>query len=323
MEKVTVFDTTLRDGEQAPGFSMTVDEKLRFARQLDKLNVDVIEAGFPAASEGDFQAVRAVAREIRGRSVAGLARAVEPDIVRCARALEGADRPRIHVFLPTSDVGLEKALRSSRAEILERTAAAVRRCRDYFDDVEFSAEDATRSNWSFLAEVFSAASEAGAGTLGVTDTFGYAAPEEIYQLIGFLFIHVRQIERVALSAHCHNDLGLAVANSLSALHAGCRQVECTVNGVGERAGNAALEEVVMAIQARPEFYPFESNLTIRELYPASRMLADLTGLPIPPQKPIVGSNVHANGQFAPCDGMIYDRRRSEVMTTETIGYGLN
>ena len=293
MEKVKIFDTTLGDGARTPGFGMNVGEKLRLARQLEKMNVDGIEAGFPIASGEEFAAVRTVAREIRGMTIAGLARTAEEDIVRAIEALEKADRPRLHVFSATSDILLERKLKLTRTETMENAAQAVRRARKYIDDIEFTAEDATRSNWSFLAEVFSAVVAAGAVTINVADTFGYATPEEISQLTEFLFIHVRGLKNATLSVHCHNDLGLAVANSLAALRSGARQVECAVNGSGERAGNAALEEIVMTLETRPELYPFESGVVIRELYPASRLLIEITGVPVQPNKAVVGANAFA------------------------------
>ena len=293
MDQVKIFDTTLRGGEPAPGFSINVEEKMRLARQLEKMNVDGIEAGFPAASDEEFAAVKTVAREIRGLTVAGLARTVEDDIVRAVEALEKADRPRLHVFSATSDILLERKLKLTRAEAMEKAAQAVRRAREYIDDVEFTAEDATRSNWSFLAEVYSAVIAAGARTINLADTFGYATPEEISQLTEFLFIHVRGLKNVTLSVHCHDDLGLAVANSLAALRSGARQVECAVNGSGERAGNAALEEIVMTLETRPELYPFESGVVIQELYPASQLLTEITGVPVQPNKAVVGANAFA------------------------------
>ncbi len=319
-EKLTVFDTTLRDGEQAPGFSMNVEEKLRLARQLDRLNVDVIEAGFPIASEGDFAAVRSVATEIRDRTVAALARASRRDIERAAQALEPAAHPRIHTFIATSDIHLEKKLGLSRAAAMERAAEAVRQCRKYVDDVEFSAEDATRSNWSFLAEVYSAVIREGCRTINIPDTVGYTTPEEFYRLISFLRTHVQNIEQVVISVHCHNDLGLAVANSLAAVLAGSRQVECTVNGIGERAGNAALEEIVMAIWTRQDLYPVKSSVTTRELYPASRLLKRITGTPVQPNKAIVGSNAFSHEAGIHQDGVLKDRHTYEIMTPETVGF---
>jgi 2-isopropylmalate synthase len=323
MEKIRIFDTTLRDGEQAPGFSMNVAEKLRLAQQLDKMNVDIIEAGFPIASEGDFTAVQAVAGEIRGRTVAGLARAAEVDIVRAATALEKADRPRIHVFIATSDIHLEKKLNLSRPEVIERAVQAVRQARKYVDDVEFSAEDATRSNWSFLAEVYSAVIAEGCRTINVPDTVGYTTPEEFYRLIEFLRIHVRDIKDVTISVHCHNDLGLAVANSLAAVRAGARQVECTVNGIGERAGNAALEEVVMTLWTRPDLYPAGTEIATPQLYPSSRLLRHITGIPVQPNKAIVGANAFAHEAGIHQDGVLKDRRTYEIMTPETVGFASN
>lgn len=290
MEKIKIFDTTLGNGTRTPGFGMKVGEKLRLARQLEKMNIDGIEAGFPIASDEEFAAVKTLAREIRGMTVAGSARTNEEDIVRAIEALEKADRPRLNVFIATSDILLERKLKLTRTEAMEKAAQAVRQARKYIDDVEFTAEDATRSNWSFLAEVYSAAVSAGARTINVADTFGYATPEEFSQLIEFLFIHIRGLKNATLSVHCHDDLGLAVANSLAALRSGARQAECTVNGSGERAGNAALEEIVMTLETRPELYPFESAVVIQELYPASRLLTEITGVPVQPNKAVVGAN---------------------------------
>ena len=244
-EHVKIFDTTLRDGEQSPGCSMDINEKLRMARQLEKLNVDVIEAGFPIASDGDFQAVKLIAQEIKSSTVAGLARANEKDIDRAWEALKYAKSGRIHTFIATSDIHLQYKLKKSREQVLEDTFKAVKHARQYTPDVEFSAEDATRSDWEYLAKVFSTAVEAGATTLNVPDTVGYTYPDEFSKLIHFLKANVKDADKIIFSVHCHNDLGLAVANSLAAVQAGARQVECTVNGIGERAGNASMEEVVM------------------------------------------------------------------------------
>ena len=258
--RITIFDTTLRDGEQAPGFSMREAEKVRLARKLDALGVDVMEAGFPIASEDDFNSVRAVAREVRRPVVAALARSVDADIDRAAAALEGAARPRIHTFIATSDLHLEHKLRMSRAECLDHAAAAVRRARRHVDDVEFSAEDATRSDPDFLVAVVEAVVEAGATTVNLPDTVGYATPDEIARFFRTVRARVKGADRVVFSAHCHNDLGLAVANSLAALEGGCRQLECTVNGIGERAGNASLEEIVMTLRVRPDKLPFTTGI---------------------------------------------------------------
>jgi len=293
MEKITIFDTTLGSDSLIAGFEIDVGERLRLARQLVKLNVDGVEAGFPAASDEEFATVKTLAREIRGITVSGLSRTADEDVVRAIEALEKADRPRLHIFSATSDILLERKPGLTRTEAMDQAARAVRRARRYLDDVEFTAEDATRSNWSYLAEVYSAVIAAGAGTVNVADTFGFATPEEFSQLTEFLFVHVRGLKNAVLSVHCHNDLGLAVANSLSALRSGARQVECTVNGCGERAGNAALEEIVMTLETRPELYPFESAVVIQELFPASRLLTEITGIPVQPNKAVVGANAFA------------------------------
>jgi 2-isopropylmalate synthase len=290
MEKIKIFDTTMGDAARSPGFRMTAGERLRLARQLAKLNIDGIEVGYPVASDEEFRAVKAVSREIRGMIVSGLSGTTDEDVIRTIEALDKADRPRLHVFSATSDILLDNKLKLGRAEAMDKGVQAVRRARQYIEDVGFTAEDATRSNWSYLAEVFSTAIAAGAKTVTVADTFGFATPEEFSQLTEFLFIHVRGLKNAVLSVHCHNDLGLAVANSLSALRSGARQVECTVNGSGERAGNAALEEIAMTLGTRPELYPFESSIVIQELYPASRLLTEITGIPVQPNKAVVGAN---------------------------------
>ena len=319
-EKVWIFDTTLRDGEQSPGCSMNLQEKLTLARQLERLGVDVIEAGFPIASDGDFEAVRAVAAELRETVVCGLARTGRDDIERAARALEGAARPRIHTFLATSDIHLEHKLRMSRARVLEEVDRAVRQARRHVDDVEFSAEDATRSDWGFLVEVFGAALAAGASTLNVPDTVGYTTPEEFAALIRHLRAHVPGVERARLSAHCHDDLGLSVANRLAAVAAGARQVECTLNGIGERAGNTAMEEVVMAIRTRPDvFAGVHTGIRTEEIYPSSRLLSSIIGVPVQPNKAVVGANAFAHEAGIHQDGVLKAAITYEIMTPRSIG----
>src|SRR5713101_9657326 len=280
--KITVFDTTLRDGEQSPGCSMNVQEKVRLARQLDRLGVDVIEAGFPIASDGDFAAVQAVAAAVPRPVIAALARASRNDIERAARALQSAIRPRIHVFLATSDIHLQHKLRISRERCLEQASDSVRLARTFCNDVEFSPEDATRTEPEFLFQVLEAVIEAGATTLNIPDTVGYTVPAEFGELIRNIRQRVRGAEGVTLSAHCHNDLGLAVANSLAAVAAGARQVECTINGIGERAGNASLEEIVMAVRVRPDRYAYETGVVSGQLFPASQLLSEITGVPVQP-----------------------------------------
>jgi 2-isopropylmalate synthase len=319
-DKVWIFDTTLRDGEQSPGCSMNLQEKLTLARQLERLGVDVIEAGFPIASDGDFEAVRAVAAEVRETVVCGLARTGRADIERAAQALERAARPRIHTFIATSDIHLEHKLRMSRERVLEEVDRAVRQAHGYVEDVEFSAEDATRSDWDYLVRVFSAALEAGATTLNVPDTVGYTTPEEFAALISHLRERVPGVERARLSAHCHDDLGLSVANSLAAVRAGARQVECTLNGIGERAGNTAMEEVVMAIRTRPDvFGGVHTDLRSEEIYPSSRLLSSIIGIPVQPNKAIVGANAFAHEAGIHQDGVLKAAITYEIMTPRSIG----
>src|SRR3984893_9890340 len=282
--RIRIFDTTLRDAEQSPGCSMTVQEKLRLAHQLDRLGVDVIEAGFPIASEGDFSAVRAIAATIRRPVIAGLARACAPDIERAWQALKGAARRCIHVFLATSDIHLQYKLKISRQQCLEQARDSVRLAKSLCADVEFSPEDATRTDHEFLYQVLDAVVEAGATTLNIPDTVGYSMPAEFGELIQSIRQRVRGIEKVTISAHCHNDLGLAVANSLAAIAAGARQVECTINGIGERAGNASLEEIVMALRVRPDRYPYETGVVCEQLFRASQLLSDMTGVSAQPNK---------------------------------------
>ena len=319
-ELIRIFDTTPRDGEQSPGCSMNLPEKLALARQLERLGVDVIEAGFPIASEGDFEAVRAIARELKDVSVCGLSRTGSQDVERAARALEDAERPRIHTFIATSDIHLERKLRMSREQVLAEVDRAVRQARSYCDDVEFSAEDATRSDVDFLVQVFSTAVEGGASTLNVPDTVGYTQPEEYAALIRELRRRVTGADRVVFSVHCHNDLGLAVANSLAAVLAGARQVECTVNGIGERAGNASMEEVVMAIKTRQDVYGgLDTRIATREIYPSSRLLSSTIGVSVQPNKAIVGDNAFAHEAGIHQDGVLKAAITYEIMTPQSIG----
>jgi 2-isopropylmalate synthase len=318
-ERVTIFDTTLRDGEQSPGCSMTADEKVGIAHQLDRLGVDAIEAGFPISSDGDFHAVQAVAREVRRPVIAALARCRREDIERAWQALQGAARPRIHTFLATSDIHLQHKLRISRRECLEQARDAVRFAKSFCEDVEFSPEDATRSDVDFLCEVLEAVVEAGATTVNIPDTVGYTVPSEFAELITRIRQHVRGIGRVIFSAHCHDDLGLAVANSLAAVSAGARQVECTVNGIGERAGNTSLEEFVMAVRVRPDRYPFETGVSSQQLYPTSQLLSEITGASVQANKAIVGRNAFAHEAGIHQDGMIKNALTYEIMTPESVG----
>src|SRR6266568_583409 len=310
--RITIFDTTLRDGEQSPGCSMNVQEKVRLGRQLDQLGVDVIEAGFPIASDGDLAAVP---RPI----IAGLARASRHDIERSAKALESAIRPRIHVFLATSDIHLQHKLRISRQQCLEQAADSVRLARTFCDDVEFSPEDATRTDPEFLFQVLEAVIEAGATTVNIPDTVGYTVPAEFGDLIRNIRQRVRGAEGVVISAHCHNDLGLAVANSLAAVAAGARQVECTINGIGERAGNASLEEMVMALRVRADRYAYQTSIATEQLYPTSQMLEEITGIPVQPNKAIIGRNAFAHEAGIHQDGMLKNRLTYEIMTPQSVG----
>jgi 2-isopropylmalate synthase len=319
MEKarITIFDTTLRDGEQSPGCSMNVGEKARLARQLDRLGVDVIEAGFPIASDGDFAAVQAVAAAVPRPVIAALARAARHDIERAAKALEAAVRPRIHVFLATSDIHLQHKLRISRQQCLEQARDSVRLARTFCDDVEFSPEDATRTDPEFLFQVLQSVVEAGATTLNIPDTVGYTVPAEFGALIRS--IRQRVPENVIISTHCHNDLGLAVANSLAAVEAGARQVECTINGIGERAGNASLEEIVMVLRVRADKYAFETAIASEHLYPTSQMLEEITGIPVQPNKAIIGRNAFAHEAGIHQDGMLKNPLTYEIMTPRSVG----
>src|SRR5512146_91077 len=317
--RVTVFDTTLRDGEQAPGCSMTVPEKLRLARQLERLGVDVIEAGFPIASEGDFEAVRAVAREVRRPMIAGLARAKEEDITRAWEALVHAERPRIHIFLATSDIHLQFKLKITREECLRQVSTSVAYARRLCNDVEFSPEDATRSDLDFLCQTVQAAVDAGATTINIPDTVGYTVPEEYRAIICAIRQRVRGIEKVIISVHCHNDLGMAVANTLAALEAGARQVECTINGIGERAGNAALEEIVMAMRVRPDRLKYETGINTSELYNASQLLARTISFAPQPNKAIVGANAFAHEAGIHQHGVLSNPLCYEIMTPESVG----
>src|SRR5712691_11694308 len=319
MERITVFDTTLRDGEQSPGCSMNVQEKLRLAHQLDRLGVDVIEAGFPIASEGDFAAVQAIAAVIRRPIIAGLARACSQDIERAWQALKGAARPRIHVFLATSDIHLQYKLKITRQKCLEQARDAVRLAKSLCVDVEFSPEDATRTDPEFLFQILTAVVEAGATTLNIPDTVGYTMPAEFAALIHTIRQRVKGIENVTISAHCHNDLGLAVANSLAAVEAGARQVECTINGIGERAGNASLEEIVMAMRVRPDHYSYDTGIVGEHLYPASQMLSEITGVPVQPNKAIIGRNAFAHEAGIHQDGMLKNPLTYEIMTPQSVG----
>lgn len=321
--QIKIFDTTLRDGEQSPGYSMNESEKLRLARQLEKLGVDIIEAGFPIASEGDFKTVKKIAETITGSSVAGLCRTTSLDIETAAKAVETAARPRIHTFIATSDIHMKYKLCKSRDEVIESTIYAVEKARSYCDDVEFSAEDASRSDPEFLYRVFEAAISAGATTINVPDTVGYALPWEFGELIKGIRENVPNIDEAVLSVHCHNDLGLAVANSLFAVQNGAEQVECTINGIGERAGNASLEEIVMAIETRKNNMDFTTGVNTREIYPASQMLAEITGKGVQPNKAIVGDNAFAHEAGIHQHGVLKNPLCYEIMTPESVGLTCN
>ncbi len=318
-KKILIFDTTLRDGEQSPGMSMNVGEKLRVAEQLAKLQVDIIEAGFPASSEGDFESVKAVARSIRGPAIVGLARTGLKDIDRAWEAVKCAEKPTIHTFIATSDIHLKYKLNKSRKQVLEDTVRAVSHAKAYCPMVEFSAEDATRSDPDYLCQVFEAAIKAGATTINIPDTVGYSIPDEFASLIKYVRNNVPGIKGVTISVHCHNDLGLAVANSISAIKAGARQVECTINGIGERAGNTSMEEIVMAINTRKDIFKLTTNINTRHIYPASRLLSHITGIAVQPNKAIVGANAFAHEAGIHQDGLLKERQTYEIMTPESIG----
>jgi 2-isopropylmalate synthase len=316
---IRIFDTTLRDGEQAPGCSMGINEKLRMARQLERLGVDIIEAGFPTASENDFNAVRLISAEIQGPIIAGLARAAETDIRRAWAALEQARRPRIHVFLASSDLHLQCKLRITRDQALDQAYRTVRYAKSLCDDVEFSPEDASRSDIDYLCRFVQAAVDAGANVINIPDTVGYTIPEEYAELIRTIRGRVHGIEKVTISVHCHNDLGLAVANTLAAIQAGARQVECTINGIGERAGNASLEEIVMALSVRQAQLPYRTSVDTREIYAASRLLAEIIGIEPQPNKAIVGRNAFAHEAGIHQHGVIANPLCYEIMTPESVG----
>jgi 2-isopropylmalate synthase len=316
---VYIFDTTLRDGEQSPGASMNIEEKLLLARQLERLRVDVIEAGFPISSDGDFESVKRIAEEVRTVTIAGLARAGKLDIDRCWEAVQYAAKPRIHTFIATSDIHLKYKLKKTREQVLQDAREAVRYARTLCQDVEFSAEDASRTDLDYLCSVLEAVIDAGARVVNIPDTVGYAIPAEFAERIQYLRARVRNIDRAILSVHCHNDLGLAVANSLIAIQNGARQVECTINGIGERAGNASLEEIVMALQTRRDFFGLDMEVNTQEIYPASRLLTNLTGLMVQPNKAIVGRNAFAHEAGIHQDGVIKEKSTYEIMRPETVG----
>ena len=317
--RVIIFDTTLRDGEQSPGISLNAAEKLEIAHQLARLGVDVIEAGFPIASNGDFEAVQAIAREVHGPVIAGLARAHAADIERAAEAVRDAERPRIHTFISTSDIHIKYQLQSTREDVLGQARAAVAHAKSFVDDVEFSPMDATRADVDFTAAVLTAALEEGATTINVPDTVGYAMPEEYAAFLGQLYELVPRLRDVVLSVHCHDDLGLAVANSFAGLQAGARQVECAINGIGERAGNASLEEIVMLLHTRADDIGFETGIHTREIARTSRLVSRLTGYVVQPNKAIVGRNAFAHESGIHQDGVLKERSTYEIMAADVVG----
>ncbi len=318
-DRIYFFDTTLRDGEQSPGATMNLQEKLRMARQLEILGVDVMEAGFPVSSQGDFEAVQTIAAQARDIRVAGLSRAVAGDIDRCWEAIKSAEAPRIHTFLSTSDLHMRYKLRKEPDAVLEMAVAAVKRAASYTSDVEFSAEDASRSDKDFLCRVTEAVINAGATTINLPDTVGYALPEEYGALIRYVIEHTPNSHKAVFSVHCHNDLGLAVANTLAALGAGARQAEVTLLGIGERAGNASLEELAMALRVRANYFELQSNIRTEQLFPACRQLAMIIGQPIPANKAIVGANAFAHESGIHQDGMLKNRETYEIMTPQSVG----
>jgi 2-isopropylmalate synthase len=327
MDRVIIFDTTLRDGEQSPGFSMNAVEKLEMARQLARLNVDVIEAGFPISSDEDFEATREVARQVgtleSAPAICGLSRVGLADIDRCWEAVRYARRPRIHTFVATSDIHLKYKLRKSRAEVLKASVEAVRHARGYCEDVEFSPEDASRSDFEYMCEVLASVIDAGAGTINIPDTVGYAMPQEWGERLARIRERVQGMDRVVLSVHCHNDLGQAVANSLTAIQNGARQVECTINGIGERAGNASLEELVMALRTRHDFFGIDTRVRTQELFRTSRLLSHITGVHVQPNKAIVGENAFAHEAGIHQDGVLKEKLTYEIMKPEDIGRASN
>lgn len=321
---IRIFDTTLRDGEQSPGNSMNIEEKLRVAKQLQKLNVDVIEAGFPIASEGDFEAVKRVAQTIKGPEIAGLCRSSDKDIDRAWEALQYAgDKGRIHTFIATSDIHMKYKLKMEPARVLEAAVKAVKRARSYTANVEFSCEDAVRTRLDFLAEVVAAVIDAGATTVNIPDTVGYTIPVEYFNIISYLKQNVKNIDQAVISVHCHNDLGLSVANSIAAVQAGAGQVECTINGIGERAGNCSLEEFVMILKTRGDILPFRTNVVTEQLTPASRLLSTITGTMVQSNKAVVGANAFAHESGIHQHGMIMEKSTYEIMTPESVGLKAN
>lgn len=319
MDRVRILDTTLRDGEQSPGFSMNIQEKLRMAKQLERLGVDIIEAGFPIASNGDFDAVKLIAESIKDSRISALARANDKDIDRAWEAIKNARYPFIHTFISTSDIHLTHQLRKSREEVLKMAISAVKRAKSYTEDIEFSAMDATRSDRDYLCQIVEAAIDAGATTVNIPDTVGYTIPSEYGDLISYIRQKVSNIDRAVISVHCHNDLGLSTANSIAAVLNGARQVECTINGIGERAGNTSLEEVVMILYTRKDYAHLETNIKTEEIYKTSKLLTRITGVGVQPNKAIVGSNAFAHESGIHTDGLLKDKITYEIMTPESVG----
>ncbi len=322
-DQLIIFDTTLRDGEQSPGASMTRDEKIRIAKALERLKVNIIEAGFPAASVGDFEAVQAVANVIKDSTVCGLARALDKDIDRAGEALKGAKQSRIHTFIATSPIHMQMKLKMSPEQVIEHAVRAVKRARQYTDDVEFSPEDAGRSEEDFLCRILEAVIDAGARTLNIPDTVGYSIPQQFGATIANLIKRIPNSDKAIFSVHCHNDLGLAVANSLSAVMNGARQVECTINGLGERAGNASLEEVVMAVKTRQDVFDCQTRIDTREILTCSKLVSSITGFPVQPNKAIVGANAFAHESGIHQDGVLKSRETYEIMRAEDVGWSAN
>jgi len=316
---IRIFDTTLRDGEQSPGASMNIEEKLLVAKQLARLNVDIIEAGFAFSSPGDFEAIHRIAQEVEGPVICSLARAKPEDIDRAWEALKGAPKCRIHTFLSSSDIHLKHQFRMTREEALKRAVEMVRHARSYVEDVEYSPMDATRSDLSYLCEVVEAVVEAGAGTVNIPDTVGYTTPQEFGEIIRTLCERVRGMNQAIISVHCHNDLGLAVANSMAAIHAGAGQVECTINGIGERAGNASLEEIAMGLRTRKDFYQADTQIQTEEISKSSRLVSNITGMVVQPNKAIVGTNAFAHTSGIHQDGLLKDKNTYEIIRPESIG----
>jgi len=322
-DKLVIFDTTLRDGEQSPGASMTKDEKVRIAKMLEKMNVDVIEAGFAIASQGDFEAVQAVSAAVKDSTICSLARAVRPDIERAAEAIKGANSGRIHTFIATSPIHMKYKLQMSSDLVLEQAVNAVKMARNFTDDVEFSLEDASRSEFEFMCRIIEATINEGAGTINLPDTVGYGEPGEYGEMFSRLISAVPNSDKAIFSTHCHNDLGLAVSNSLAAVIHGARQIECTINGLGERAGNASLEEVAMAVRTRHDLFPVETAIDARHIVPTSRLVASVTGFPVQPNKAIVGANAFAHESGIHQDGILKHRETYEIMKAEDVGWNTN